>query len=95
MRLKGSTGSVSALEAVAQGEALAGMMGGMFGCLAAQPIYDKALQDRAMECSPQPPGSVGMGHPPPPPVLIGQADIPAEEAPGNAEKELEPEEKVV
>jgi hypothetical protein len=88
VRLRTSGVSVpgSALQALAQGKAISGMLGGMFGTLAAQPIYDRVLREQVREEMAQ--GLLPV--PPTPPMEPPIGETAAEE-----DKELVPEEKVV
>ncbi len=70
----------AALETGSTDRLLPGVLGGLLGTLAARPIYDQAIQDRAREATPAP------ATPPTSPVL----ELPQEKAKEPTEKELEP-----
>jgi len=78
-KAKAGTGAISE-EAARPDRALPGVMGEMFGTLAAQPIYDQAIQDQALEERPDLA----------PPPLVVVPDLPQPKAPEPSENELEP-----
>ncbi len=67
LKRRNSVGLRSLADPALPSQALAGMMGAMLGCLAAQPMYDRALPERAADDQDQVPPPSKPGESPVPP----------------------------